>query len=98
MSFKRTGKIAELLREKINELMAFALTTPTEKADVFVEFAPHCNTIDIRAYIEGWRTGYDPAISRWITLPRSDDPDLTTTEDAIDAIDQTINEIKEAIK
>lgn len=98
MSAKRTGIIDASLVEKINELMAFALTTPSEKADVFVEWAPHCNVIDVRAYVGGWKSGADADFSHWITLPRSDDPEYTTVEAAIEAIDNAINEIKEAIK
>ena len=97
MSVKRTGIIDASLGEKINELMTFALTTPTEKADVFVEFAAHCNAISVLTYVGGWEGG-DADFSHWITLPRSNDPELTTVEYAIEQIDAAINEIKEAIK
>jgi len=97
MSVKRTGIIDELLREKINELMTFALTTPSEKADVFVDWTPHVNWIEIRACYGGW-IGHFKDFSRCINLPRSDDPEHATVESAIEAIDNAINEIKEAIK
>ena len=98
MSVKRTGIIDASLREKISELMTFALTTPSEKADVFVEWAAHCNVIDVRAFIGGWEDKKEAVASHWINLPRSDDAELTTIQCVIDQIDATIREIKEAIK
>ena len=98
MSVKRTGIIDASLREKISELMTFALTTPSDKADVFVEWAAHCNVIDVSAFIGGWSDKKEAVASHWINLPRSDDPELTTPFHVIDQIDNVINEIKEAIK
>lgn len=98
MSVKRTGIIDVILRDKISELMDFALETPSERADVFVEFAAHCNVLDVRAFIGGWAEGKEAVANHWITLPRSDDPELTTVKYVINQIDNVINEIKEAIK
>ena len=96
MSVKRTGIIDASLREKISELMTFALTTPSEKADVFVYFVAHVNWIEIDCYLGGY--GYSDRDNWSVDLPESSDPELTTVQYAIDRIDARIREIKEAIK
>jgi len=96
MSVKRTGIIDASLREKISELMTFALTTPSEQADIFVNFVAHVNWIEIDYYHGGYG---DSKRDTWkVDLPDSDDPELTTVQYVIDQIDARINEIKEAIK
>lgn len=98
MSVKRTGIICPSLVEKISELMTFALTTPSEKADVFVEFSAHINYVDVKSYLGGWKSEADDDGWYRIQLPRSDDPELTTTGHVIEQIDNAIREIKEATK
>jgi len=96
MSVKRTGIIDPSLVEKINELMTFALTTPSEKADVFVSFTAHVNWLEIDYYLDGY--GNSERDSWRVDLPYSNDPELTTVEYVIYQIDARIRHIKEAIK
>ena len=38
-------------------LLAFAMSTPREIADVFVDFSPHVGRLYVQVYLGGWREG-----------------------------------------
>lgn len=46
-----------LVRTFLRILWDKAIDTPAEVADIFVEFSPHVNRVDVRGFAGGWRSG-----------------------------------------
>ena len=72
-----------MIKEKILEIMKLALEiNPPEvenigekKDAVFVEYSPHCNLLDVRIYIDGWKRDADPSHKYSIYLDSYTDPE-----------------------
>jgi hypothetical protein len=45
----------------IQKILTIAATTPSHIADIFVNFAPHCNALYVHAYTHGW-TDTSPSV------------------------------------
>lgn len=78
------------LRAKINELFNFAFDLKEQGHDLFIDYAPHVNSLSIRLHINGWYTNKYPNYAQILYFDVW--PKFTP-----DSCTKMINEIKEII-
>ena len=56
--------------EDAKAILQMAMETPSDVADVFVEFVPHCDCLDVRVFGGGWMKDAEPTARRNLYLSR----------------------------
>lgn len=51
-------QITPRTRTLLMELADLALSTPSEVADIFIDWSPHCDLLSVRCYLQGWKHHY----------------------------------------
>jgi hypothetical protein len=49
----------EKIKNKMHELLDFAINLKAKKHDVFFQYSPHTEQVDIFIYVNGWETNKD---------------------------------------
>lgn len=82
---KPTRNLTAEGREIIHTILEIALTTPKETADVFVDWSPHCDSLDIRVFAFGWSKGADSTLDLGCYFSHGHaEADLTKAKDRLE--------------
>lgn len=72
-------------------LLALAMTTKSDVADVFVDFSPHVAQIAVRIYQYGWREHVDDILNKAVYL--DDETSLTRVRALVEEVKATITAV-----